>query len=146
MKKILFTLSVWLLLIPVKAQEPFNVQAAALWALSQSDPAEALTLAKTYEKDSKGSLCNAIFVVYTTCGGDPEWLYVYQTFQHKTLQEQFDFCERFGDMIIHVRNPVYAEQGIAALKVLQAKYNDKEDKIMVILDLINKQRLIPHNQ
>jgi aminopeptidase N len=146
-KKIFITIYVLLLLLPLKAQQPFNVQAAALWALSQSDPAEALTLAKSYEKDSKGALCDAIFIVYTTSGGDPEWPYVYQTFLHKSLQEQFDFCERFGDMVTHVRNPMYAQQGITALKDLQLKYRfDTEEKITAVLDHIRNIGLIPHNQ
>lgn len=144
MKKTFFTLYVLLLLLPVKAQQiaPPNVQAAALLALSQSDPAEAMALAKTYEKDSKGALADAIFIVYTTSGGDPEWSYVYKTFVNKSLQEQFELSERFGDIIAHVKNDAYAQQGIAALKNLQLKYKyDTEEKLTAILFFIRKNRL-----
>jgi hypothetical protein len=144
-KKIFITIYVLLLLLPLKAQQPFNVQAAALWALSQSDPAEALTLAKTLEKGSKGTLCDAIFLVYTTSGGDPEWAWVYKAFLNKSPQEQFECSERFGDMVAHVRNPVYAQQGIAALKELKYPF-DTDEKITAILDHIRNVRLIPHNQ
>lgn len=147
MKKIFFTIYLLLLLLPLKAQQPFNVQAAALWALSQSDPAEALTLAKAYEKTARGALCDAVFTVYTSSGGDPEWAYVYKTFLNKSLQEQFVCCEQFGDMVAHVRNPAYAQQGIAALKDLQLQYpSDTEEKITAVLDLISNIRLMPHNQ
>ena len=132
------------MLLHVKAQQTFNIQAAALLALSQSDPAEAMTLAKTYEKDCKGPLSDAVFVVYTTSGGDPEWPYIYKTFMNKSLQEQFDLSERFGDMIVHVRNAAYAKQGITALKNLRSKYkNDKGEKITAILDFINGLQQIP---
>lgn len=142
MKKILFTLYVLLMLLPVKAQQTFNVQAAALLALSQSDPAEAMTLAKIFEKDCKGALSDAVFVVYTTSGGDPEWPYVYKTFMNKSLREQFDLSERFGDMIAHVRNAAYAQQGITALKILQSEYKyDTEDKLISILYFIRTTRL-----
>ena len=144
MKKTFFTLYVLLLLLPVKAQQiaPPNVQAAALLALSQSDPAEAMALAKTYEKDGKGALADAIFIVYTTSGGDPEWPYVYKTFVNKSLQEQFELSERFGDIVAHVKNDAYAQQGIAALKNLQLKYKyDTEEKLIAILSFIRKNRL-----
>jgi aminopeptidase N len=128
-------LSFLLLLLPVK--QPIDIQAAALWALSQSDPAEAIILAKTYEKDCKGALSVAVFNVYTISGGDPEWPYVYKTFINKSLEEQFKLCERFGDMIAHVRNPEYAKQGIAALKNLQLKYKeDQEEKVTAILQFV----------
>lgn len=144
MKKILFTLYILLMLLPVKAQQTFNVQAAALWALSQSDPAEAMTLAKAYEKDCKGALSDAVFIVYTTSGGDPEWPYVYKTFMNKSLQEQFELSERFGDMVAHVRNTTYKQQGIFALKDLRLRYkNDTERKITAILDFIYGLQQIP---
>jgi hypothetical protein len=131
-----------LMLLPVKAQQSFNVQAAALCALSQSDPAEAMILAKTYEKDCKGALADAVFMVYTTSGGDPEWPFVYKRFISKSPQEQFELCERFGDMIAHVRSRTYAQQGIEALKLLQLEYKyDTEDKLISVLYFIRKMRL-----
>jgi hypothetical protein len=142
-KKILFTIYILLMLLPVKAQQNFNIQAAALWALSQSDPAEAMLLAKTYEKDCKGALSDAVFIVYTSSGGDPEWPYVYKTFMNKSTQEQFELSERFGDMIIHVKNTAYKQQGICALKDLRLRYNDTEKKITAILDFINRLQQVP---
>jgi len=143
LKKILFTLYILLMLLPVKAQQQsFSIQAAALWALSQSDPAEAMILAKTYEKDCKGALADVVFMVYTNSGGDPEWPYVYKTFMSKSPQEQFELSERFGDMIAHVKSAAYAQQGIAALKVLQLEYKyDTADKLISILYFIRKTRL-----
>src|SRR4051812_33391998 len=75
------------------------------------DPVEAMEMAKSREKDSVFA-----FSIYTRCGGDPEWPYVYKVFT--TSKEPFYLSEKLGDMVGHVRNAVYAQQGIAVLEKL----------------------------
>ncbi|SFD74402.1 hypothetical protein SAMN05518672_10332 [Chitinophaga sp. CF118] len=147
MKKIVITLCILVIIIklfPAKAQSGKfqNVQAAALLAMSETDPAEAVIMAKMYEKDSKGALADAIFTIYTTGGGNPEWPYVYKTFKNKSAQQQFSLSEKFGDLTGHVKNPEYVQQGIEALKDLGIVYreNDTEEKIVAILTLISTNR------
>jgi hypothetical protein len=103
----------------------------------RTDPAEALILAKQYEQDT--AMRNTVFTIYTTCGGAPEWEYVYKTFTDNPPEEQFKLSERFGDLVAHIKNAAFARQGIAALKQLEKTYN-KEGKITTILALIHQVR------
>jgi aminopeptidase N len=120
-----------------------EVRAAALWAISQTDPAEAMTMAQACEKDCKRELSNVIFCIYTTSGGDPQWPYVYKMFT--SAQEPFHLSEKLGDMVGHLKNPVYAQQGIEALKKLGVTSKEYQDKISAILLLIKSNRLLLHD-
>lgn len=120
-----------------------EVRAAALWAISQTDPAEAMILAQACEKDCKSNLSNVIFSIYTTSGGDPQWPYVYKVFT--TAKEPFYLSEKLGDMVGHLRNPVYAQQGIEALKKLGITCKEYQDKVSAILLLIKSNRLLLHD-
>jgi aminopeptidase N len=120
-----------------------EVRAAALWAISQTDPAEAMILAQTCEKDCRGELSNVIFGIYTNSGGDPQWPYVYKFFT--TAKEPFYLSEKLGDMVGHLKNPVYAQQGIEALKKLGVASKEYQDKVSSILLLIKSNRLLLHD-
>jgi|GEM_PF-3154203 len=120
-----------------------EVRAAALWAISQADPAEAMVLAQVCEKDCKRELSNVIFCIYTTSGGDPQWPYVYSYFS--AAKEPFYLSEKLGDMVGHLRNPVYVRQGIEALKKVGVTSKEYQDKITAILSLIKSNRLLLHD-
>ncbi|GAA3929587.1 hypothetical protein GO495_06875 [Chitinophaga oryziterrae] len=120
-----------------------EVRAAALWAISKADPAEAMILAQACEKDCKRELSNVIFCIYTTSGGDPQWPFVYSYFT--TSREPFYLSEKLGDMVGHLRNPVYVQQGIEALKKLGVTSKEYQDKIAAILLLIKSNRLLLHD-
>jgi len=117
-----------------------EVRAAALWAISQADPAEAMILAQACEKDCKRELSDVIFCIYTTSGGDPQSPYVYKIFT--TAQEPFHLSEKLGDMAGHLKNPVYVQQGIEALKKLGESCKEYQDKVSAILLLIKSNRLL----
>jgi aminopeptidase N len=102
--------------------ESYAVQGAALTAISLLEPAQALTLAKGFEKDNKGALTAAIFNVYTTNGGAEQWPYVFDTFKNAQIQAKFNTVRKFAEMTGRVEKPEYAQQGIEELKAFGIKY------------------------
>jgi hypothetical protein len=63
----------------------------------------------------------------------------------KTAKEPFYFSEKLGDMAGHVKNPMYAQEGIEALKELGITRTEYSDKISAILSLIKSNRLLLHD-
>lgn len=102
--------------------ESYAVQGAALTAISLLEPAQALPLAKGFEKDNKGALTAAIFNVYAANGGSAEWPYIYNTFRSSTIQNKFNSVQKFADFTGRVEKPEYAQQGIEELKAFGIKY------------------------
>jgi len=102
--------------------QSYAVQGAALTAISLLDPAQALTLAKSLEKDNKGALTQAIMTIYATSGGSAEWPYVYNAFNDAGPQAKFTMIRNFAAMVGHVDNPSYAQQGITMLKDVAIKF------------------------
>jgi aminopeptidase N len=103
--------------------QSYAVQGAALAAIGQLDPQQALPLAKGFEKDNEGALTNAIVSVYSTAGGDDQWAFVKNAYDKATPQGKFNMARSgFADMTGHVPNPAYAQEGISALKDFGVKY------------------------
>jgi aminopeptidase N len=102
--------------------QSFAIAGASLNAIAAVKPEEALTLAKSFEKDSEGALTDAVITIYAQRGTDAEWPYVYQKFIAAGGQAQFDMLKDFIYMTAHVQNPVYAQQGISIIKDLAIKY------------------------
>jgi aminopeptidase N len=102
--------------------QSYAIAGASLNAIAAVKPEEALTLAKSFEKDSEGALTDAVITIYAQRGTDAEWSYVYQKFIAAGGQTQFDMLKDFIYMTAHVQNPVYAQQGISIIKDLAIKY------------------------
>jgi aminopeptidase N len=103
--------------------QSYAVQGAALTAISQLDPAQALPLAKGFEKDNKGALTQAIITVYARAGGDEQWSYVFNGYNEGAPQIKFNMIMGpFSTMVGHIDNAEYALQGIAAIKDFGVKY------------------------
>jgi len=102
--------------------QSYAVAGASLQAMAVLKPEEALPMAKSFEKDSRGNLTDAIINVYAKSGGDSEWSYVYSKFDEAGPQEKFDMLQAFIYMTAHVPNTGYAQQGITAIKDLAIKY------------------------
>ncbi|WPU93929.1 M1 family metallopeptidase [Mucilaginibacter sabulilitoris] len=102
--------------------QSYAVQGAALTGIGLLDPAQALPLAKGFEKDNKGALTTAIFGLYAANGGNDQWPYVYDTFTNATLQNKFNSVRALAEMTGRVEKPEYAQQGIAQLKEFGVKY------------------------
>ncbi|RYU90554.1 M1 family peptidase [Mucilaginibacter terrigena] len=102
--------------------QSYAVQGAALSALGLLNPAEAVALAKTYEKDSEGALTQAILNVYTTGGTDAQYDYVYNAFAEGAPQTQFSIMPKFADFTGRVKDPAQAQKGIKAIADFGVKY------------------------
>ena len=103
----------------------YAVQGAALSAINQLDPAQALTLAKGFEKDNQGTLTTAMINIYGTGGGDAEWPYVYNKYTGETTpQAKFNMIRGFAAFTAHVPNPEYAQQGIKEIKAAGVNYKN----------------------
>ncbi|MDB5005553.1 MAG: peptidase [Mucilaginibacter sp.] len=102
--------------------QSYAVQGSALVAISLQDPAQALSLAKAFEKDNKGALTLALIHTYATAGGDAEWPFVYKQFTDAGIQGKFNMVREFAGMTGKVNKPEYAQQGIIAIKDAAIKY------------------------
>ena len=67
--------------------ESYAVQGAALSGIDQLDPAQALQMAKGFEKDNRGALTQAIVGVYAESGGSAQWPFVYKQFKGGDINE-----------------------------------------------------------
>ena len=121
----------------------YAVQAAALQGIQITEPNEAFTLAKKYERDSKGKLRDAIIGIYCQSGGDAEWTYVYDNFDDPASVLQYSFTGKFATLTGTVPNPVFAQQGIRAIGdlVIELKKYDKLNRFIEILNQVKADRL-----
>ncbi|MFD0794865.1 M1 family aminopeptidase [Mucilaginibacter litoreus] len=102
--------------------ESYAVEGAALAALAQIEPANAMSLAKTYEKGSNGALKDAILTTYATSGSDEQWAYVYNGFKEGQPQTQFNLMRNYADMIGRLKNNAYALEGVNSIIDFGNKY------------------------
>ncbi len=82
----------------------------------------ALQDAARFENDNEGDLTQQIVRVYATTGGDSKWPYVYNRYVNGTLQEKIHLTEKLSEMIGHLKNHEYIQQGIEELKQIAIKY------------------------
>jgi aminopeptidase N len=102
--------------------ESYAVQGAALWALSQIDPAAAMAQAPIFEKDNKGDLSDAIYTVYTANAGDDKWGYIFNFYMSRFEESRYKLTEKFADYIGRIKNAANVQQGITEIKKLGVQY------------------------
>lgn len=103
--------------------ESYAIQGAALNGINQLDPAQALPLAKEFEKDNKGALTQGIITVYSTSGGAEQWPYVIKAYNDGAPQVKFNMIgSSFSVMVGRVDKSEYALEGISAIKSFGLKY------------------------
>ncbi|RYZ96078.1 MAG: M1 family peptidase, partial [Sphingobacteriaceae bacterium] len=100
----------------------YAVQGASLAALARQEPDEAFKAAKAFEKDNEGLLTLALMNVYSLKGSSAEWAFVYDKYIKANSQEKINAAPGFAGMAARVDNPVYAQQGINALKEIGIKF------------------------
>jgi aminopeptidase N len=122
--------------------ESYAVRGASLIAIGLTDPSLALNLARQYESDSKNQISEAILTLFTTYGGNEQWTYIYDLYQSLVPPKRFNMIENFANLTGRVQNPVFALQGIKAIKELgiQGKQFGVADKIIELLKEVRKQR------
>jgi len=127
--------------------ESYAVQGASLTAINELEPAQALTLAKGFEKDNKGALSDAMFNIYATTGGAEQWPFVLETFKNAGIQTKFNNVRKFAEMTGRVEKPEYAQQGINELKAFGIKYKmyGAADFVAQIMQGIETQRTQMHD-
>lgn len=126
----------------------YLIPGAALWGINLMAPAEALPLARQFENDNKNDLSDAIYTIYTGSGNDAEWPYTYKAYLSKMAEQQFKITEKFADITGRVNNPLYAQQGIEAIKKLTVQYKKYgiAPRIIPMLTKIKEKRLSLQDQ
>ena len=102
--------------------QSYAIEGAALAAINSIDASQALTLAKSYEKDNSGPLTQAMITVYSSSGSSDAWPFVYNKFAEADVNGKFAMIRNFADITGKVQNPQYAQQGIEQLKEVGVKY------------------------
>ncbi|OOQ58800.1 M1 family metallopeptidase [Mucilaginibacter pedocola] len=97
------------------SSQSYAIQGAALTAIGLQNPAEALPLAKSYEKDSEGALTQAIINTYASAGGDAEWPYVSKAISEMGPQTQFGIMPKFAALVGRLKNNEYALAGVKTI-------------------------------
>ena len=123
--------------------ESYAVQGAALNGIDLLDPAQALQLAKGFEKDNSGALTQSIVAVYAESGSSAQWPFVYKQFTQGDINGKFGLIRKFAQMTGTVDNPAYAQQGIEELKQMGIKYkiyNGVGPFIVGLLNNVKEQR------
>jgi len=120
----------------------FEVAGAALFGISQIDPAEAMKLAKPLETDNEGTLTQAIVAVYSTNGGEAQWPFIYNKYKSSNLQDKIHLTQKISGLIGRMVNTEYVLQGIEQLKLVGVNYKGSGAGPFMIkfLNIIKEQR------
>lgn len=120
----------------------YAIEGAALNAIADLDETEALTLAKSLEKDSKNDLAAAIMQIYISNGEEANFPYVIKAFGAASIQDKFQLVSGFATMLMKVNNTDYVKQGVDELKGLAVQYKvyglDRYMKVMLTNVMNNK--------
>ncbi|WP_184549053.1 M1 family aminopeptidase [Mucilaginibacter sp. FT3.2] len=121
--------------------DSYAVQGAALWAINQINPTEAMALAPLYEKDNKGDLTDALYTVYTANAGDDKWDFVFRFYMSRFEESRYNLTEKFAGYIGRIKNQANVQQGITEIKKLGVEYKKYiGSKIIGILTQIKTHR------
>jgi len=117
--------------------DSYAIQGAALAGINQLDPAQALQLAKGFEKDNSGALTQAIVSIYAESGSQAEWPFVYKQFSEAETAAKFGLVRNFAKMTGHITDPADAQQGIEELKKMGIRYKTYSGVDAFITGLLN---------
>ncbi|WDF79233.1 M1 family metallopeptidase [Mucilaginibacter sp. KACC 22773] len=121
--------------------QSYTVQGAALWAINQINPAEAMTLATLYEKDNEGDLTNALFTVYTANAGDDKWDYIFTFYMSRFQESRYKLTDKFAAYIGRIKSQEHALQGITEIKKLGVEFKKYVGpQIIAVLTKLKTQR------
>lgn len=98
--------------------QSYAIQGAALVALLKQQPAEALTAAKSFEKDNKKLLTQAMMVVYATAGTAAELPFFATGFHQRSLQEQYSSLPMYLSLAARVNDKAGFERAVDDAKEL----------------------------
>src|SRR6185437_8215628 len=98
--------------------QSYAVKAACLTGISQLDPQKSIELAKKYESDKSDVLVPTIVELYSENGNSGQWEYVFSRYQMGNTLTKSHLVRNLSELAGKVDNPVYARQGIEAIKRL----------------------------
>jgi aminopeptidase N len=104
------------------SSESYAVQGAALTALADLNPADAMSLAKSFEKDNKDALSQAILNIYATNGADDQYEFVYKAYTESAPQEQYQLMAKFAAFTGRIKSSEWAQKGIKSIVEFGVKY------------------------
>ena len=91
----------------------YTVAGAALKGLVAADAANAYTLAKTYGKNAKGALSNAVIDVLIAQGTDADFTYVADAYRNAPLsQEKLMLNDKFANYLVKLNDEAKIKEGI----------------------------------
>lgn len=129
------------------SSQSYAIQGAALTAIAQLDPAEAVKLARGFESDNKDALTQSIMLTYIKYGGEAQWPYLYETFHNAGIRLKYGMLSNFADLTAHIQNPAYAQQGIGELLAIGIRYKQfLAGPITGMLNNIKAQRVKMNDQ
>ncbi|PTR00885.1 aminopeptidase N [Mucilaginibacter yixingensis] len=104
------------------SNQSFAVEGAGLVGLASLDTDQAMTMAKTLETDAEGELITSIVTLYIAAGNDEQWPYINSHFDNLGTTDKFSLLRDYADFVAKLKNPIYAQQGIAEMKTMGIKY------------------------
>ncbi len=127
--------SVYLGLFKESIKNPsYAVEGAALDGIAVLDIDQAMLIAKTLEKDSKGALAAVIVVLYTIKGTEADFPYVSKAFENLNVQEKFQIIPGFVSFLYKINKTDYIIEGVNQLKQLSKQYKTYgADKIISVM-------------
>ena len=91
----------------------YTVAGAALKGLVAADAANAYTLAKTYGKDAKGALSNAVIDILIAQGTEADFYYVADAYRNAPLsQEKLMLNDKFANYLVKLNDEAKIKEGI----------------------------------
>ena len=103
-------------------EQSYAVAAAGLNSLSVLEATEALTLASSLEKESKGPLSVAIVSIYTIKGSEANFPFVNKAFADISINDKFPLIPAFSAMLFKVNDLEDFKSGVDQLKQLGIQY------------------------
>ena len=100
----------------------YAVQGAALLALSLQQPQEALTTAKSFEKDNRKALTEAMVNVYSKFGTEKELPFITEKFSSLGTQEQIQVIPAYMNILGKIKDIDALKKGVDAVKAIGLKY------------------------
>lgn len=102
--------------------QSYAVQGAALDGIAALNPNEAMLIAKSLEKESKGHLTSVIISLYTFQGTEADFPFVNKAFSELAINDKFQLIPGFVSMLYKVNQTTYLQDGVSQLKQLAKQY------------------------
>ena len=100
----------------------YAVQGAGLMALAVLQPEESLATAKSFEKDNRKALTEAMVNVYSKFGTEKELLFVKEKFEAAGTNEQVQLMPAYLNILGKTNDIKVLKEGVDVVKALGLKY------------------------